>query len=155
MFLPVAEIFVTKEARNVVLRSWVGVPVEASVGKCLRGSFVRFRMRPLDTESEGFGGGSLWYFSCQLERLIPLRRTKHWVCHRSVVVAVVGQAGGWLDLNASAVDHGPMKRGKVEECQPTSASNSYNQNAQTDDNLRPQRIQTVSLNHRDRRAFFL
>lgn len=52
VYFPVAEVFFTKEARYVVFRSRVRVPVEASIGKCGRISFVGFRVWPLDTESE-------------------------------------------------------------------------------------------------------
>lgn len=105
VYFPVAKVLLTKEARYVVLRSRVGVPVEASIGKCGRISLVRFRMWPLDTEGEGLGSGSLCDFSCEPERFLPLYRAKHWKRHFwVVVVVVVGGVGGW-DLNASAADH--------------------------------------------------
>jgi len=99
VFLPVAEVFVTKEARNVVLRSRVGVPVEAGVSERMGGGFVGFVMWPFDVDSERFGTGSLCDFSCQLERLLPLQWAKHRMRHRSVVVVAVvvavGRVGGW------------------------------------------------------------
>jgi len=64
MVLPVAEVFPAGETRNIVLRGWFGVPVEAGISECVRGSFVRFRVWPLDADSEGFGSGSLCDFSC-------------------------------------------------------------------------------------------
>ena len=99
MFLPFAEVFATKEARNVVLRSRIGVPVETGVSECMRGGFVGFMMWPLDADGERFGTGSLCDFSCQLERLLPLHWAKHRMRHRSVVVVVVvlavGRVDGW------------------------------------------------------------
>ena len=110
VFLPFTEVFVTKEARNIVLCVQIGVPVKASISECVKGSLVRFRVRPLDAKGEGFGSGSLCDFSCQPERLLPLHWAKHRICHRSVVAVVVvvvavGWVGGWLDSDASAVDH--------------------------------------------------
>lgn len=64
VLLPVAKVLVTKEARNVVLRSRIGVPVEASIGECMRGSFEGFRVWPLDTNGKIFGSGGLCDFSC-------------------------------------------------------------------------------------------
>ena len=96
MYFPVAKVFLTKEARYVVLRSRVGVPVKAGISKCGGISFVRFRVWPLDIESERFGRGILCDFSCQLERLLPLYRAKHWERHRwAVVVVAVDGVGGW------------------------------------------------------------
>ena len=99
MFLPFAEVFATKEARNVVLRSRIGVPVETGVSECMRGGFVGFMMWPLDADGERFGTGSLCDFSCQLERLQPLQRAEHRIGHHSVVVVVVvlavGRVDGW------------------------------------------------------------
>ena len=98
MFLPVTEIFVTKEARNIVFSSRIGVPVEASISECMRGSFIGFRVWPLDTDGEGFGSRGLCDFSCQPERLLSLQRAKHWVRHRSfavVFVVAVGGVDGW------------------------------------------------------------
>ena len=89
MLLPVTKVLSAKEARNVVLRSRIGVPVEASVSECMRGGFVGFVVRPLDADGERFGVGGLWDFSRQLERLLPLQRAKHRMRHRSVVVVVV------------------------------------------------------------------
>lgn len=40
VFLPVANVLFTQKARNVVLRGWVGIPIEAGVSECVRGSFV-------------------------------------------------------------------------------------------------------------------
>ena len=110
MLLPVAEVFVTEEARDVVLRSRVGIPVESSISECVRDSFVRLRMWPLDVDGESFRSGSPCDFPCQLERLEPLKRAEHRMRHRSVTAAVVvaRPGGGWLD-GASAVDHGQMK----------------------------------------------
>lgn len=108
MRLPVAKVLFTKEARYVVLRSRVGFPKEAGVGECVRGSFVRFRVRPLDTESEGFGSRSLRDFSCQLERLGTLYWAKHRERHSWAVAAVVGgsagRAGGWTSTRR-LIDH--------------------------------------------------
>ena len=59
---PVAEVFFAKEARYIVLRSRVRVPVEASVSEGGRVSFVRFGVWPLHGDSEGFGSGSLGNF---------------------------------------------------------------------------------------------
>ena len=110
MVLPVAKVLVTKEARNVVLRRRIGIPVEAGVSKRMRGGFVGFMMWPLDADGERFGTSGLWDFSRHLERLLPLDRAKHRMRHRSVVVVVavvaVGGMGGWLDFDASAADHG-------------------------------------------------
>ena len=95
--LPVTEVFVTKEARNIVFCSCVGIPIETGIGECGRGSFVRLRVWPLDTESEGFGSGGFGDFSRQLEGFEPLDRAKHRVCHRSAAVVVfvaVGRVGG-------------------------------------------------------------
>ena len=94
MCLPVTEVFVTKEARNIVFCSWVGIPIETGIGECDRGSFVRLRVWPLDTESEGFGSGGFGDFSRQLEGFEPLDRAKHRVCHRSAAVVVFVAVGG-------------------------------------------------------------
>ena len=114
MCLPVAEVFVTKEARDIVFCSRIGIPIETSIGEYERGGFVRLGMWPLDTKGEGFGSGGLGDFSCQLERFEPLHRAKHRVRHRWAAVVVfvaVGRVGGELDLTASGLDHGQMRRG--------------------------------------------
>jgi hypothetical protein len=102
---PVAKVFFTKEARYVVFRRRVGIPVESGLGESAGIGFVRFRVWPLDGEREGFRTGSLGNFSWRGERLSPLYRAEHRVPHRWVVVAVVVDAGGstvGLTSNASA-----------------------------------------------------